>query len=144
MTPAPTLRDFSRFPSPHPIQARYTCFSTTAISTSRKEEGYFSTTTMLVVMEASTATHVHMRHALSPISTLIVSSPRPPCLTSLYFDLRALSQQFYSLQFIWSIAISLSGQSVFNTYDTASSVFIEAESGGAMRGKSKNPLRPFI
>ena len=43
--------------------------------------------------------------------------------------------------FLWSVDISLRGQSVFKTYGTASFVSKEeVESGGAMRGKNKNPL----
>ena len=38
-----------------------------------------------------------------------------------------LANGFLSLQFIWWVAISLSGQSVFNIYGTASFVSNEAE-----------------
>ena len=76
------------------------------------------------------------RQVLPPMSTLMVSSPRSLCLTSLCFDLGALSQQF-SLQFIWSVAMSLSGQSkVFSTptvlrrpYPTRRNLEVRCEGG---------------
>ena len=62
------------------------------------------------------------------MSTLMVSSLRSLCLTSVCFDLGALSQHFFPTIYLVGVAISLSGQRVFNIYGTASFVSNEVES----------------
>ena len=55
------------------------------------------------------------RQVLPPMSTLMVSSPRSLCLTSLCFDLGALSQQFFPTIYLVGCHKSKRPNKVFST-----------------------------